>query len=1192
MKKNSIKVIFMAISALLCSHLWAQGSESVSSETTSSESARAYAKTYTISVKKESETIVQTLQLTTRNGRTEITSGMMPADGYSAFFIADDGSYYGFDYNGLLPEGQRAIWKEYKNKEQIDYVNNIYKYLLGKNCQLITEDENDLDDVSYNVIKTSDLLIIDKNNFIRTGVSDFNKLYIYNEKKGTFFLAVKENADSDEVKVVCFRDKKSKAEIIDNLNENDFKNWLNASKESKEKNVHNEEYKRLSKLIYESLKNHSGFKNLYSDNFEKFYKIYLQVALENNKNVYFSELSQNDETYKPEDYKINISANEQIKNSAQAYINVTVTEKKLFSTKTVNLSFDYKDNQSDTPDIYKLKYQKQKDNNIPDTKLSKGCDDLGFLNGILYSSFKSGEIKVKDTDSLSATYKKYEDEVKSLKKKENTYPTMNNVIQTLTEDELNKISIVIPELKYVKAGDLVFFIKKEQKHNAEDIRTKKKCAVIMVDGNNSMKIEDFQVIIMDEEKGAIQESLKNIWKTVDGFEIPEITEIRRILTVGQASNINENWNVLNENVANETIEVLCIREDFQTSSEKFRFIPNTGEYLSMEKIRLNAYNQFGIRVRGDEWKVTLNGAKDRNWEKNNQNGNVTNNTDCKFEIKIGDKIGELSKLSDSENYSITWYKDKEKKIKEEDKNIPKFEIKSKDNLLFYGSEVLEIKIRPENAAKARPGDDLLLEFKLTKPGFTDMFITLSEKDYIAVYDKKMMWRANLFLEKIESELGYLDWNDAHPWNAPADSTATQNVPSWWKNSDETVDDAAKRWGYNKWNKIYKASYTDNLGIFKTMDDLLQGDGTQVVEFPQSVFYYGMQENLPSDYSNTGFVNPYKQSYEHTIKNAVCYDYWGWDNPFSFRKKMTEQIQLMTQLSGKETINHYTDMIFPLSYGMLKTDTNKPTGVYYNGGTDFYPKFFETYKQNTTPSTNLIIRSNPVISETDTSITLHPYLSGLSDSLSYKYKKAWNHMNICNSDMVAGIDCNGLVQVSSAYEDSFYSALDKENNSRKDPVYWNYSTNEIPVSVMKHFRDKDTINSNGTVTYGNLEDNRTAVCIGTFKPDKEIKYKDDKDKTKVKTVFAYFNNIVPGDLIWYDGHIMIVSSIDLPDGYDENNKPYWNDGGAVHILESVYSKYVDSIATGEGFGVTKARSLNELKSSVTDPIKNYGIWRQR
>lgn len=1180
MKKNFIKVLFMTVSALLCSQIWAQGSESVSSEASSSESARAYAKTYTISVKKESETIVQTLQLTTRNGRTEITSGMMPADGYSAFFIADDGSYYGFDYDSEKPKGQQGVWIPFTTAEQISYINKITSYLIGKNCQLTTEDENELDEVSYTEIRDSDLLKLGTIRFIRSENKDFDQLYIYNNVKGKFFLAVKESKKSDKVKVVCFRDKQSKAEIIDNLNENDFKNWLNASKENKETNAHNEEYKKLAKIIYESLKNFNGFKNLYSENFEKYLRVYLQVAMENNKNVYFSELIKNDKNYNPDDYKLDESANEKIVAAAKAYTDITVTERKwykFFIPETIHLTLNYADNQSDTPDIYKLKYKKQKDNKIPDAGFNKGCDDIGFLNGLLYSSFEEGNLKVKDSNKLSDTYTKYEEAIQALKKNENAVPAMEKAIKSIDDDDLNKISIVIPQLKLVKAGDIIFFSQKLQKHNDGNIGAKKKCAVIMENGNAHNAIEDFQVIILDEEKGAVQELLKNVWKSEDGYEIPETAEIRRILIVGKTSNNNVNWNVLNDKVENKTVEVLCMREDFQTSSEKYRFIPNTGEFLCLEKIRINAFNQLGIRVRGNGWEVSLNGAKDRNWISGNTDGNVYNNSNCKFEIMIGDKIGILSKNQDSNVYSITW-----------NNGAPKsFTIETQDNLLFYESQPAEIKIRPENCTNARPGDDLLLEFKLTKPGLDDEYITLSEKDYIVVYDKKMVWRANLFLEKIESDLGYLDWNEAHPWNAP--------------NSDDF--DSNLWFGKNAWNQP---------------DENYKGiPGGQVISLPSTKWYYGAS------------------SLNKDIKNAVAYDHQGWDNPFSFKTKMNDQKELMNQWYSNDLklfakpvsqwpttvpstikkikeyigenvtvaisesdssvdklkkyqdkfeelrdnpnkrfskelsdIPSYNKYIFPNKYGTSVSPyvTSNEDGV-GGGGSSFVPSFFNPVNKNvlTSGSEGLTVNGK----------TVYPYLPGLSDSLMPNLKK-YPHKLIGRE--TAGIDCNGLVQISSAYNESFYSALGKSTGSRRDPVFWNDSESKIPSSVMRYFRNEDTIASNGQVSYGHSDEARTSVCVGTFKEDGNYV---DEDGNFIN-IYTYFKYLLPGDIIWYSGHIMMVAYIDQPSGYDENNQPYWNDGSAVHILESVYSN------GNESFGVVKKRNAKQL----TDSEKYWGIWRQK
>ncbi len=1175
MKNMKIKLLSVMISALLCSQLWAQGSESVSAESSNGETAKRYEKTYTITVKlkndnytSENTQIIQNIGLTTVNGKTTITSGsgLIPEPGcsYSAFFIADDGTYYGFDYKSNPPDGQYAVWMPYTKEEQKNYVKQIYKNIIGKNCQLSTETENILEDVGYTELSSSDLAIIDNSNFIRTGKdengnpknNDFDKLYIYNEKKGIFFLAVEQN--DGNAKIVCFRDKQSKAEIIDNLNENDFKNWLNASKETKEINEHNDEYKRLSKLIYESLKNHDGFKNLYSDKFEKFYKIYLQVALNNNKNVYFSELSQKDKTYNPENYKINISANKQIKDAAQEYTNLTIKKGILFWTKTINLSFDYKDNQSDTPDIYKLKYQKQKDNRISDTVLSKGCDDIGFLNGILYSSFKSGDIKVKDNDKLTDTYDQYEKEIKDLKKKNNNIPVMKNVIQSLEYDELNKISIVIPELKDVMAGDIIFFIKNDYKRNERTIQTKKKCAVIMEDGNISKKVEDFQVIIMDEEKGAIQESLKNIWKTKDSFEIPEITEIRRILTVGQASNTNINWNVLNENVANETIEVLCMREDFQTSGEKFRFIPNTGEYLSMEKIRLNAYNQFGIQVRGDEWKVTINGAKDRNYKSGNTDGNVYNNSECNFNIKVGEKTGVLSKTSNG-NYKITWIKQDGTTDTE-----PVFEIKTKDNLLFYGSDALEIKIRPENAANVRPGDDLLLEFKLTKTGSTDKFITLSEKDYIAVYDKKMVWRANLYIDTPEPRLAGLDWNDAHPWNVPSNGN---NGPDWWN---------ADIWGNNQWNKSYNLQ--DNSEV-TNLTSLPDGNGGQVVKYSE----WTPVRNKSDTYSENVYIDRVSYDYpQQIIGNNKHIN--AWDSPFDFIWKLNEQKKaiVMNFSSEVQTINSNNSISSEIRTSLLKAGGKFPRGLTNNTSASNYAfisnKSVETLSAwNVTSAPDNRWRYYWKEHITSNNITQNAYVVGLGfikESPDHSFNDV--NLNSPNTEInfidyrSAGTDCIGFVQRAASYQN-----LPGNTNSGRI-----YKWPQIDNGKIEENLDLDTQSRWNTWGYKTLQPERhrdsnytksfisiSDLYTGLLNPNSESKIyeymntpvTEDSGPTEenFQSIKAKILKIIPGDIIQYSGsHIGTIESIDY--NAIENANTVIELLKAINVIESCFSYRVNSL----------------------------------
>ena len=110
------------------------------------------------------------------------------------------------------------------------------------------------------------------------------------------------------------------------------------------------------------------------------------------------------------------------------------------------------------------------------------------------------------------------------------------------------------------------------------------------------------------------------------------------------------------------------------------------------------------------------------------------------------------------------------------------------NLLPYNT----FGIRPY--VGSRPGDDILLCLDLyDKKGDRLFRKPMANKDYFAVYDKKMLWRANLYID----EGGDKDWNNLHPWNAPPDATteanwkAARKLPAWFDSDD---------WGFNEWNK--------------------------------------------------------------------------------------------------------------------------------------------------------------------------------------------------------------------------------------------------------------------------------------------------------------------------------------------------------------------------------------------------------
>jgi hypothetical protein len=142
---------------------------------------------------------------------------------------------------------------------------------------------------------------------------------------------------------------------------------------------------------------------------------------------------------------------------------------------------------------------------------------------------------------------------------------------------------------------------------------------------------------------------------------------------------------------------------------------------------------------------------------------------------------------------------------------------------------------------ARPGDDIQLEFGIRVGSNRNVIkkCLVEEKDYIAVYDKKMLWRANLYIDEGDS-----DWNNENPWDALL----------------------AK----NDWNK-------DENG------NLVTGDraGKQVVDI------------RPWTKSNTGYMQELKGGTTTiTVTDALPYGWCGVDEPFSTSAKLFEQKALL------------------------------------------------------------------------------------------------------------------------------------------------------------------------------------------------------------------------------------------------------------------------------------------------------------
>ena len=210
------------------------------------------------------------------------------------------------------------------------------------------------------------------------------------------------------------------------------------------------------------------------------------------------------------------------------------------------------------------------------------------------------------------------------------------------------------------------------------------------------------------------------------------------------------------------INIETMKESSQKSNEKHRWIPNTGEYLKLSDIRVIIKTEMGIELVKKDIPIGLVGAVDRGYLENPTSGdygNIYKNKATRFEVIIQTQIPFIA-----EHYCYILQKTEEKEIynlyEDPDTNglDNKFSIDEDGYVVDKNGQKVTIQIRPV-ADQIYPGDDLLLLFKIGETEYT-----VEPEDYIAVYDKKMLWRANQYIEEPEARLQNLDWNNAHPWN--------------------------------------------------------------------------------------------------------------------------------------------------------------------------------------------------------------------------------------------------------------------------------------------------------------------------------------------------------------------------------------------------------------------------------------------
>jgi hypothetical protein len=551
--------------------------------------------------------------------------------------------------------------------------------------------------------------------------------------------------------------------------------------------------------------------------------------------------------------------------------------------------------------------------------------------------------------------------------------------ETFNAADLEQNSIIIPDLSLTRPGDLVIRYREESLGNWQaDIGIvagfRKGGSWPPSSGGDQMAaMESILVITAKEEYNQVRlVSWNSFTGGEDGFHLRRLL-VRQAENPAPESRALESWDLLDPLPVTMETEFRAMEEQDRRNSKstRERWIPNTGEYLVLTDIRLSAKNAAGVSLdlspeTGVE--IYISGAADRGYDPRWAGatyGNVYNNTaGSKFEIAlISESKKEIIPLGILANdtaghYSVSYYEQLSYslRVNAEGKLYGSLDDGSGRN--YYPG------IRPLGPGGAKPGDDLLLEFTVQPRNAAEADSSgavrkarfrAAEGDYLSVYDKKLLWRANLYIDE-----GGGDWNDLHPWNAPPASG--ERAPAWWDSS----------WGYNSWN------LSGTPGV----------PGGQVTSV------------APWTRWNDGA----------TVLGAVAYGWGCWDSVSDFNKELNEQRDLIAQGRVPEHKNYQSSDFVRLQWTYDSAAPDQSWQNYIFPGKKSVNNTVQYHKSLTQAELDGNQQHPYFVNGSQASI---PGLSTYweeQDPPQYEYNQVLR---------TSGIDCSGLAHQAALYDGSPY-----------------------------------------------------------------------------------------------------------------------------------------------------------------------------
>ena len=548
----------------------------------------------------------------------------------------------------------------------------------------------------------------------------------------------------------------------------------------------------------------------------------------------------------------------------------------------------------------------------------RGVDDLGLLTGALAMTVLSGSV-----ENLAGS-----DPGTNLDAYWRTGTTGSGADRLIRED-LEKCSIVVPELDQLRAGDLVVHYGQGEGKSADPLRL----GVVVYAPASGMPqpgqdegIYLSQVLVVSAQEGTRQVRLAS-WQDSFGI-LSGQTHIRRLVRtkplvsrafdfkVGGSGPISLLMTEMADGILSYTSSYDC---DYRgvPAGQRQKWIPNTGQYLAIQGMKITLKNPAGISI--DRLSAEIGKRlsmffilQDRNWTNDatlQGMGNIYNNSG---------KIFEMAAIGSSENF----FKNAAELVTLLSANAgpePESDNPAVQTLYYYSTNratglttdrngnleydgKTTFGIRPQG--KAYPGDDIILGVDIESLDTGKLLLRkeMAGTDYFAVYDKKMLWRANLYINQPEPDYSGKDWNVAFPWDAPpaAGATVDGGNPAWGRsdpNNPASWDD--KSWGYNEWNRTMAKVPTFQNGATVGLANLPVGDGGQVVTIPDFTPLRTLPANsqTPNDenwITNTVAYSLPSHQYEPIQGGAI--DETGWsgsqDSPFDYAWKMIKQKALL------------------------------------------------------------------------------------------------------------------------------------------------------------------------------------------------------------------------------------------------------------------------------------------------------------